>query len=121
VEPVGVVTFNVVGHDPGLVAAYLAAEHGIGVRDGRFCAHPLLARLGAPNGAVRASVGVGTELEAVERLISAVQGYVTTGLTAHYVVVDGCWAIADDPRPLIQVHGLLGLAAQAAACTSTAG
>jgi hypothetical protein len=50
-----------------------------------------------------------------------VQAYVTTGLTAHYVVVDGCWAIADDPRPLIQVHGLLGLAAQAAACTSTTG
>ncbi|HEY5178413.1 MAG TPA: cysteine desulfurase, partial [Dermatophilaceae bacterium] len=73
-----------------------------------------------PSGAVRASVGVGTELEAVERLISAVQAYVTTGLSAHYVVVDGCWAIADDPRPLIQVHGLFGLAAQAAACTSTA-
>jgi selenocysteine lyase/cysteine desulfurase len=119
VKPVGVVAFNVVGHDPGLVAAYLAAEHGIGVRDGRFCAHPLLARLGAPGGAVRASVGVGTQLEAVERLISAVRDYVTTGLTAHYVVVDGCWAIADDPRPLIPVHGLLGLAPQAAACTST--
>ena len=119
VEPVGVVSFNVVGHDPGLVAAYLAAEHGIGVRDGRFCAHPLLARLGAPGGAVRASVGVGTELEAVDRLISAVQEYVTTGLTAHYVVVDGCWAIADDPRPLIHVRGLLGLAAQASACTAT--
>jgi selenocysteine lyase/cysteine desulfurase len=118
-KPVGVVTFNVVGHDPGLVAAYLAAEHGIGVRDGRFCAHPLLARLGASGGAVRASVGVGTEIEAVERLISAVQAYVTSGLTAHYVVVDGCWAIKDDPRPLIQVRGLLGLAAQAEACTST--
>ena len=119
VEPVGVVTFNVVGHDPGLVAAYLAAEHGIGVRDGRFCAHPLLARLGAPGGAVRASVGVGTELEAVDRLISAVQAYVTTGLTAQYVAVDGCWAIAEDPRPLIHVRGLLGLAAQASACTAT--
>jgi selenocysteine lyase/cysteine desulfurase len=118
-KPVGVVTFNVVGHDPGLVAAYLAAEHGIGVRDGRFCAHPLLARLGAPRGALRASVGVGTELETVERLIFAVQAYLSTGLTAHYVVVDGCWAVADDPRPLIQVHGLLGLAAQAAACAST--
>jgi hypothetical protein len=48
-----------------------------------------------------------------------VQAYRSTGLTAHYVVVDGCWAVADDPRPLIQVHGLLGLAAQAAACAST--
>jgi selenocysteine lyase/cysteine desulfurase len=116
-EPVGVVTFTVVGHDPGLVAAYLAAEHGIGVRDGRFCAHPLLVRLGAPGGAVRASVGVGTDAEAVDRLLTAVRAYVTAGPTAHYVVVDGCWTVADDPRPLVQVHGLLGLAATAAACT----
>ena len=33
--------FTVDGHDRGLVAAYLSAEHGIGVRDGAFCAHPL--------------------------------------------------------------------------------
>ncbi len=35
---------------PGHVGAYLSAEHGIGVRDGRFCAHPLLPRLGLPGG-----------------------------------------------------------------------
>jgi selenocysteine lyase/cysteine desulfurase len=34
-EPTGVVSFTVAGADPGLVAAYLSAEHGIGVRDGR--------------------------------------------------------------------------------------
>ena len=115
-DPVGVVAFSVAGHDPGLVAAYLAAEHGIGVRDGRFCAHPLLARLGAPEGAIRASVGVGSEAEAVDRLVTAVREYVTAGPAARYVVVDGCWTVADDPRPLIQVHGLKGLAATAAAC-----
>ena len=47
----------------GCVAAFLSAEHGIGVRDGRFCAHPLLARLGVPDGALRASVGVGTDAD----------------------------------------------------------
>ncbi|RYV51466.1 aminotransferase class V-fold PLP-dependent enzyme [Pengzhenrongella frigida] len=116
-DPVGVVAFSLTGHDPGLVAAYLAAEHGIGVRDGRFCAHPLLARLGAPEGAIRASVGVGSEVEAVDRLVAAVRTYVTAGPAARYTIVDGCWTVADDPRPLIQIHGLSGLAATAAACT----
>lgn len=115
-EPVGVVTFTVEGHDPGLVAAYLAAEHGIGVRDGRFCAHPLLVRLGAPGGAIRASVGVGTPGEAVDRLLTALTDYLATGPRARYVVEDGCWVVADDTRPLIPVHGLDGLAATAAAC-----
>jgi len=115
-EPVGVVTFTVEGHDPGLVAAYLAAEHGIGVRDGRFCAHPLLVRLGAPGGAIRASVGVGTPGEAVDRLLTALADYLATGPRARYVVEDGCWVVADDTRPLIPVHGLDGLAATAAAC-----
>ena len=114
-DPVGVVAFRVVGHDPGLVAAYLAAEHGIGVRDGRFCAHPLLARLRAPDGAIRASVGVGSEVESVDRLIIAVQNYVTTGPTARYTIVDGCWTVANDPRPLPQ--GLATLPPTAAACT----
>ena len=57
------------------MAAYLSAEHGIGVRDGRFCAHPLLARLcgkaDGPDGddtAVRASIGLGTTAEHVDRL-----------------------------------------------------
>jgi len=100
----------------GLVAAYLAAEHGIGVRDGRFCAHPLLVRLGAPGGAIRASVGVGTPGEAVDRLLTALAEYLTTGPRARYVVEDGCWVVAEDTRPLIPVHGLDGLAATAAAC-----
>src|SRR3954454_20189966 len=53
-EPTGVVSFTVAGADPGLVAAVLSAEHGIGLRDGRFCAHPLLERLRGPGGGVRA-------------------------------------------------------------------
>ncbi len=116
-DPVGVVTFTVAGHDPGLVAAYLSAEHGIGVRDGRFCAHPLLTRLGASTGAVRASVGVGTSSEAVDRLLVALAQYLDGGARADYVVVDGCWTVQDDPRPLLPVHGIDALAATAgAAC-----
>lgn len=105
-EPVGVVTFAVEGYDPGLVAAYLAAEHGIGVRDGRFCAHPLLAHLGLQAGAIRASIGVGTTGDDVDRLVDGLRALLETGPAAHYVVIDGCWAVADDPRPLPKVPGL---------------
>ncbi|TGJ96319.1 cysteine desulfurase, partial [Actinotalea fermentans ATCC 43279 = JCM 9966 = DSM 3133] len=120
VDPVGVVTFSVDGSDAGLVAAYLSAEHGIGVRDGRFCAHPLLARLGFPAGAIRASIGVGTTGEEIERLITALRTWVSEGAKARYEVVDGCWVVSDDPRPLLQVAGLSGLFATAAAGNITA-
>ena len=115
VDPVGVVTFSVEGRDPGLVAAYLSAEHGIGVRDGRFCAHPLLARLGHDAGAIRASVGVGTTGADAVRLVEAVRAYVEQGPTARYEVVDGCWAVSEDPRPVPAGSGLEGLFATAAA------
>lgn len=115
-DPVGVVSFTVAGHDPGLVAAYLSAERGIGVRDGRFCAHPLLTRLGARRGALRASVGVGSTVQHVDRLVDAVEDYLARGARARYAVLDGGWAVVDDPRPLIPVHGLERLAATAAAC-----
>jgi len=115
VDPVGVVTFTVSGYDPGLVAAYLSAEHGIGVRDGRFCAHPLLGRLGFDAGAVRASVGVGTAGSEVERLIAAVHQLVSDGPQARYDVVDGLWVVADDPRHVPEGSGLEGLLATAAA------
>ncbi|MBD7950060.1 aminotransferase class V-fold PLP-dependent enzyme [Oerskovia rustica] len=120
VDPVGVVTFSVDGSDAGLVAAYLSAEHGIGVRDGRFCAHPLLARLGFPAGAIRASIGVGTTGEEIDRLVTALRTWVSEGAKARYEVVDGCWVVSDDPRPLLQVAGLSGLFATAAAGNITA-
>ena len=114
-DPLGIVAVTVPGHDPGLVAAYLAAEHGIGVRDGRFCAHPLLERLGAPAGALRASIGVGTSSEDVERLVAGLAAYLDHGPRARYDVVDGGWVVADDPRPVPAVHGLHALATTAAA------
>jgi selenocysteine lyase/cysteine desulfurase len=85
------VTFTVEGIHHALVAARLSAEYGIGVRHGCFCAHPYLLRLldlsteevnryrdavlhhdrrDMP-GAVRASAGLSTSAEDVDRLIAA--------------------------------------------------
>lgn len=78
---VGIVSFAVAGHDSAEVSAYLARAHGIGVRDGLFCAHPLVRRLLAeasarvgrplPPTAVRASIGLGTTADDVDRLVAA--------------------------------------------------
>lgn len=119
-DPVGVVAFTVGDHDSGLVAAYLSAEHGIGVRDGRFCAHPLLARVGVTGGAIRASVGVGTTTETVDRLLAGLRAYVGEGPAASYEVVDGCWTVADDTRPRPAVTGIDAIAATAAAACGPA-
>ena len=84
-----------------LVAARLSAEHGIGVRHGCFCAHPLLLRLldlppgevdayraavrrgdrRTMPGAVRASAGVSTTLADIDRLVEAV-GAIAGGAAA---------------------------------------
>ncbi|MEU4830286.1 aminotransferase class V-fold PLP-dependent enzyme [Streptosporangium sp. NPDC023615] len=79
---VGIVSFVVDGHTAREVAETLSADHGIGVRDGKFCAHPFVRHLlGAKDGgcddvtasAVRASIGIGTTEEHVDRLIGALR------------------------------------------------
>jgi selenocysteine lyase/cysteine desulfurase len=85
-------TFTVAGVPHALVAARLSAEHGIGVRHGCFCAHPYLMRLlglGPDEtarhwdavrhgdrrdlpGAIRASAGLSTSIDDIDRLVSAV-------------------------------------------------
>lgn len=118
-ESVGVVTFTVDGHDAGRVAAYLSAEHGIGVRDGRFCAHPLVARLGHAAGAVRASLGVGSRRDDVERLVDALHTLVRDGETWTYALDGGRWAPSPDPRraPALPALGItLGGALPASPC-----
>lgn len=100
-ERIGVVTFSLDGHDSGRVAAYLSAEHGIGVRDGRFCAHPLLARLGYPDGAIRASVGLGSSSQDVDRLVTALDRLITDGEAWTYTLDAGRWVPSPDPRPVI--------------------
>ncbi|ONH60177.1 segregation protein B [Frankia sp. CcI49] len=98
--PVGVVTFTLSGHHPDAVAGYLAAEHGISLRAGRFCAHPLLRRLGAPGGALRASVGVGSTTADVDQLIEALDEYLTEGPRWRYACGPGGWAPTPDDRAL---------------------
>lgn len=77
---VGVAAFVVEGHAPSEVAARLAEEHGVAVRAGAFCAHRLVDALlagSAHSGAVRASVGVHTRAEDVERLLEGLRAIVS--------------------------------------------
>ena len=97
-DTIGVVNFSVEGYDAGLVAAYLSAEHGVGLRDGRFCAHPLLKRLGLPSGSLRASFGLGSRLEDAQRLLAGIEELRRTGLGWDYVVDSGRWVPANDTR-----------------------
>jgi selenocysteine lyase/cysteine desulfurase len=82
---VGIVSFVVAGWDSAEVAARLAREHRIGVRDGLFCAHPLARRLlteaatrsgrrDLPATALRASIGLGSTAGQVDRLLTALAG-----------------------------------------------
>jgi selenocysteine lyase/cysteine desulfurase len=100
-----VASFTIEGVSHALVAARLSAEFGIGVRHGCFCAHPYLVRLlgmrGASletfrsmarageraslPGAVRASGGLTTTLDDVDRLLRAVDEIATTPTPSPYV------------------------------------
>ncbi|SNR84989.1 aminotransferase class V-fold PLP-dependent enzyme [Actinacidiphila glaucinigra] len=114
---VGVVSFVVEGWNSSHFAAALSAEYGIGVRDGLFCAHPLLRTLlgaadqepgecGAPEAApgelpdpsaggaptlnaIRVSFGAGTPDEHVERFVDAVRELVSDGAKWRYRTEDG--------------------------------
>jgi selenocysteine lyase/cysteine desulfurase len=104
-DRVGVVSVTVAGQDLGRLAAILSAEHGIGVRDGQFCAHiattRLLARADpAQQRALRASLGLGTTPEHVERLVTALHSVIADGPRWDYRLDDGRWAPYPDPRPL---------------------
>ncbi|MFC9086953.1 aminotransferase class V-fold PLP-dependent enzyme [Nocardiopsis dassonvillei] len=100
---VGIVSFTVDGLPADLLAAALSAEYGIGVRDGLFCAHPLTRHL-LPRGhgqAVRASLGVGTTREHVDRLVGAVAELVARGPRWEYADCDGRLAPVPDPARVL--------------------
>ncbi|MGW7279864.1 aminotransferase class V-fold PLP-dependent enzyme [Streptomyces sp. NPDC054844] len=105
---VGVLSFVVEGWNSSHFAAALSAEYGIGVRDGLFCAHPLVRTLlgsdpqaqgecGAPEAApgekslnaIRVSFGAGTPDEHVERFVNAVKELVNDGARWNYRTEDG--------------------------------
>jgi selenocysteine lyase/cysteine desulfurase len=78
----GVIPFCLDGYDPHLVAAMLSYEHGIAVRSGSFCAQPYVRRLLASEltgcepgqlGLVRASFGLYTAPEDVDRLVAGLR------------------------------------------------
>ena len=116
------VTFTVTGVPHALVAARLSAEHGIGVRHGCFCAHPYLVRLlglgpdeiahrwdavrhgdrRTMPGAVRASAGLSTSTDDIDRLVTAVAD-IASGRPApvayHQDPTTGDYHLDDDIHP----------------------
>jgi selenocysteine lyase/cysteine desulfurase len=102
-ERVPVATFTVDGLEADLVATILSVEHGIGVRDGRFCAHLLVDELLSRGGtgqrtAVRVSLGLGNRLEHVRRLVAAVGELAAEGPRRRWRrAADGTWHTAGLP------------------------
>jgi selenocysteine lyase/cysteine desulfurase len=120
-DRVGVTCFTIEGLDSSLVSAVLSAEYGIGVRDGKFCAHLLVEALldgshaegsdtegyhhsglnaSSPETAVRASIGLATNAEHVTRLLSAVATLADAGPSFDYEHTSAGWVAIDDPRDL---------------------
>ncbi|MDH6575096.1 aminotransferase class V-fold PLP-dependent enzyme [Kitasatospora sp. MAP5-34] len=114
---VGVLSFVVQGWNSSHFSAALSAEYGIGVRDGLFCAHPLVRTLlgsedGAPSecgapepslpgerslNAIRVSFGAGTPDEHLDRFLTAVRELVTDGARWSYRS-EGGRCVADTRR-----------------------
>jgi selenocysteine lyase/cysteine desulfurase len=107
-DRVGTVCFTIAGLSSEVVSAALSAEYGIGVRDGKFCAHPLVGRLLADSPehgtAVRASLGLGTNREHVDRLVNAVRTLATTGTRSTYEDTSAGCQPTEDPRDLTAPH-----------------
>jgi selenocysteine lyase/cysteine desulfurase len=99
-----VVAFTIDGVPSPLVSAALSAEHGIGVRDGKFCAHLLVDALLSDEDAdvttaVRVSAGLATTDEHVQRLLAAVASLAANGTGTAYEQVEGRgWVPVDDQR-----------------------
>ena len=130
---VGIVTFNVGDLHHSLVAAALSAEWGIAVRDGCFCAHPLIMELlhvdaGQVDafrhdiaagdkrripGAVRISLGIGTTEEHLDRAAEAIASIAADGprWTYRQDRRSGEYEPHPDPRPLPQLPFRLSEAA----------
>jgi selenocysteine lyase/cysteine desulfurase len=120
---VGVVPFTVDGVEPGMVAAAIGYEHGIGVRSGCFCAQPYIAHLlhltpadvldaasaGGVSGMVRISFGAYNDTGDVDRVVDAVERIAAGAITAEYVQgANGSWAPRGycEPAPaMFTIHG----------------
>jgi selenocysteine lyase/cysteine desulfurase len=107
---VGVVPFTLDGLNPGVVAAVLGYEHGIGARSGCFCAQPYVAHLldlrpaemlsaattGGVPGMVRLSFGAYTTAADIDRAVDAVAHLAgdagrTVAAATYRRAPDGTW------------------------------
>jgi len=140
VDRLGVCTFTLEGMHHALVAAALSAEWGIGVRHGCFCAHPYITHLlgidesaaravrshlragerQAIPGAVRASFGIGTRDEEIDRLSQALEVLAARGPRLEYVqdphTGDFVPAVDSRPWPAFEPLGPLEGAVHGLAC-----
>ena len=89
VERIGLATFNLEGYRPALLAAILGAEHAIGVAP-------------ALPGTVRASFGLATTAQDVDRLVDALAEIARTGPRWGYVHDRA----RDEYRPARDTHAL---------------
>jgi len=123
---VGLLTFNLRGMPYDLLAAILSAEHGIGIRHGCFCAHPLMMRLlrvaddeshrladalraGQHErlpGAARMSLGLASTRADVDAFTDALRAITTDGPAWTYAVNPDTdeYEPDPDPRPLPALH-----------------
>ena len=119
---VGLLTFNLRGIQYDLLAAALSAEHGIGIRHGCFCAHPLMMRLLKVSeaethrlieetraghherlpGAARMSLGLGSTRADIDAFADALRAIAADGPQWTYAVADETdeYEPNPDPRPL---------------------
>ena len=115
---VGVVPFTVHRVEPGVVAAALGYEHGIGVRSGCFCAQPYIAHLlglapsdmlgaastGGVPGMVRISFGAYSGINDVDRVVDAVERIAAGELGDYVQWADGSWAPRGFSEPLLPIR-----------------
>jgi selenocysteine lyase/cysteine desulfurase len=116
---VGLLTFNLGDMPYDKLAAILSAEHGIGIRHGCFCAHPLMMRLLRVDdaeahrlidetraghherlpGAARMSLGLGSSREDVDAFTDALTAIATNGPAWTYAVNPHTDEFEPDPDP----------------------
>jgi selenocysteine lyase/cysteine desulfurase len=101
-DRLGIATIELERGSVGLVAAALAAEHGISVRAGRFCAHPFFERVARRANGLRASLGAGSSADDVDRYLDALARLVADGPAHAYERTPAGWCprIDDRPRPV---------------------
>ena len=100
-DRLGIATLELERGSVGLVAAALAAEHGISVRAGRFCAHPFFDRVATRANGLRASLGAGSSADDVDRFLDALARLIADGPAHDYDRTPGGWCprVDDRPRP----------------------